>query len=64
MLFRQTFFFFSSLFLLVFYLGTTIRACDTAKIEHDLLTMNYVDATIYGIIEGVTEFFRFLQLDT
>ena len=55
MLFRQTFFFFL-LFSVGFLFGDNNSSSDTAKIEHDLLTMNYVDATIYGILEGVTEF--------
>ena len=55
MLFRQTFFIFIIIFN-SFLFGENNSTSFTPKKQEGLSGMNYVDATIYGIIEGVTEF--------
>ena len=55
MLFRQTFFFLI-IFCAVFLFGEDNSTLLNTKNHEERSTMNYMDATIYGIIEGVTEF--------
>ena len=55
MLFRQTFFFLI-IFCAVFLFGEDNSTILNTKNHEERSAMNYVDATIYGIIEGVTEF--------
>lgn len=53
--FRQTFFFF--LFIsLGFLFGEDNSSLSKEKNKDEISAMNYMDATIYGIIEGITEF--------
>lgn len=51
---RQTFFFF--LFLSSTQLSGESNATQNIHTKEELISMDYVDAMIYGIIEGVTEF--------
>ena len=55
MLFRQTFFFLI-IFCTDFLFGEDNSTSLNTKNHEERSAMNYVDATIYGIIEGVTEF--------
>ena len=51
--FSQTFSFFS---IPPFLFGDNNSSIQTSKNQGQITGMNYMDATIYGIIEGVTEF--------
>ena len=53
--FRQTFFFFLFIYS-GFLFGEDNSSLSKEKNQEQISAMNYVDATIYGIIEGITEF--------
>ena len=53
--FRQTFFFFLFIYS-GFLFGEDNSSLSKEKNQEEISAMNYVDATIYGIIEGITEF--------